>query len=133
MNRTKNGMTAREEKKAEADDVAGGRGRGAGGVGGSVFPVLLDGEAPFPGQMVVSVVVGELGLDDVRAAGQYAFGRLLHGGEELVLLVGSGPVAAHHVVRLVNCQHQERSTDSVLTTTRQVQLQGGGAYPLLLS
>lgn len=70
--------------------------------GKSVFPVFLDSEAPIPGEVIVFVVVGELGLDVVGAAGQHPFGRLLHGGEELVLLVWSGPVAADHVVRLVD-------------------------------
>lgn len=70
--------------------------------GKSVFPVFLDTEVPFPGEMVVFVVISELGLDVVSAAGHQPFGRLLHGGEELVLLIWSGTVAAYHVVCLVN-------------------------------
>lgn len=98
------GMTARRKKKSRTKQrktvmdqqvsVAGGK---------SVLPVFLDSEAPFPGQMVVFVVVGELGLDVVIATGQHPFGGFLHRGEELVLLVRSGPVAADHVLRLVNC------------------------------
>lgn len=69
----------------------------------SVLPILLDSEAPFPRQVVIFVVVGELGLDMVGAAGQHPFWSFLHCGEELVLLAWSGAVAAHHVIRLVNC------------------------------
>lgn len=67
-----------------------------------VFPFLLDVEVPFPGQMVVLVVVSKLGLYVVGAAGQHAFRGLLQRGEELVL-GWSRPITAHHVVRLVNC------------------------------
>lgn len=48
--------------------------------------------------MIVLVVVCELGLDVVSAAGQHPFGRFLQGGEELVFLVRSRAVASHHVV-----------------------------------
>lgn len=56
--------------------------------------------------MIVFVVIGELGLDMVGAAGQHPFWGFLHCGEELVVLVWSGAVAAHHVIRLVNCTSQ---------------------------
>lgn len=69
----------------------------------SIFPVLLDGEAPLPGQVVVFVVVRELGLDHVGAAGQHPLGGLLGGRQVLVGLVGPGPVAPDHVLRLVHC------------------------------
>lgn len=72
----------------------------------SVLPILLDSEAPFPRQVIVFVVIGELGLDMVGAAGQHPFWGFLHCGEELVVLVWSGAVAAHHVIRLVNCTSQ---------------------------
>lgn len=49
------------------------------------------------------VVVGELGFDDVVPASQQAFGRFLHRGEELVL-GPARPVAAHHVVRFIDCR-----------------------------
>lgn len=89
-----------ENKKAEMVD---------GGWGGtqnrnrppSVVPVFLDVQVPLPGQVVVLVVIGELGLDDVVPAGQHAFGRLLRRGQEVVL-GGARPVAAHHVVRFVD-------------------------------
>lgn len=68
----------------------------------SLFPVFLDSEAPLPGEMVVFVIVGELGLDVIGATGKHPFGWLLHGGEELVFLIRSGPVAADHVLWLVN-------------------------------
>lgn len=69
----------------------------------SVFPVFLDNEDPLPGEMVIFVIVSELGLDGVRAAGQHPLGCLLHGGEEFVFLVWPGSVAADHVLCLVNC------------------------------
>lgn len=34
-----------------------------------VFPVFCDVEVPFPGQVVMLVVVGKLGFDSVVAAG----------------------------------------------------------------
>lgn len=62
-----------------------------------VFPVFLDVEVPLPGEVVVLVVVGKLGLDVVGAAGKQAFGCLLQRGHKLILL-WSGPIAANHVV-----------------------------------
>ena len=53
--------------------------------------------------MIVFVIIGELRLDVVGAAGEHPFGRFLEGGEEFVLLIWSRTVAADHVVRLVNC------------------------------
>lgn len=73
---------------------------------GLVFPVLLDVEVPLPGQVVVLVVVGKLGLYVVGAAGQKALRRLLQRGEELVL-VWPRPITSHHVVRLVNYIQKE--------------------------
>ena len=67
----------------------------------SVLPVLLDVEVPLPGEVVVLVVVGELGLDVVGAAGQHALRGLLQRSQEVVLR-GPRAVAAHHVVRLIN-------------------------------
>lgn len=69
----------------------------------SIFPVFLDGEAPLPGQVVVFVVVRELGLDHVGAAGQHPLGGLLDSRQVLVGLVGPGAVAPYHVLRLVHC------------------------------
>lgn len=83
-----------EEKKMTEGPRKGGR-RGP-GEQESVFPVFLDGEAPFPGEVVVFVVVGELGLDVVSAASKHPFGRLLHGGNELVLIC-FGTIAPDHV------------------------------------
>lgn len=62
-----------------------------------VFPVFLDVQVPLPGQVVVLVVVGELGFDDVVATGQQALGRLLHRSQEVVFST-TWPIAAHHVV-----------------------------------
>lgn len=87
-----------KRKKREAEEDVDGGWRG----GKSVFPVFLDREAPIPGKMIVFVVIGELGLYVVCAADKHPFGRLLHGGEELVFLVWSGTVAADHVLCLVD-------------------------------
>lgn len=67
----------------------------------SIFPFLLDVQVPFPGQVVVLVVVGELGFNVVSAAGQHAFGCLLQGCQEFVF-IRPRPITAHHVVSLVN-------------------------------
>lgn len=50
----------------------------------SIFPVFLDTEGPLPGEMIVFVIISELGLDVVAAAGNNPLGRLLQGSEELV-------------------------------------------------
>lgn len=68
-----------------------------------VFPVFLDVEGPLPGQVVMLIIVSKLGFDVVLAAGHQAFWRLLQRGQEVVV-GGTRPVAAHHVVRLINCQ-----------------------------
>lgn len=93
----------REERRRGGDE----RGKATGGRE-SVFPVFLDGEAPFPGEMVVFVVIGELGFDSVGAAGQHPFWRLLNGGDVLVLLLWSGAVAPNHVLCFVNCGFEMR-------------------------
>lgn len=95
----------RREERRRGEDESGGEAEGG---RESVFPVFLDGEAPFPGEMVVLVVISELGFDAVGAAGQQPFGRLLGGGEELVLLPWSGAVAPNHVVCFVNCGFEMR-------------------------
>lgn len=83
----------------------GGAAEGRTGAGGSllVFPVFLDVEVPLPGQVVMLVIVSKLGFDDVVAAGHDAFRSLLQRGQEVVLSA-TRPIAAHHVVRLINCQ-----------------------------
>lgn len=68
----------------------------------SVLPFLFDGEIPLPGQVVSLVIVCEAGLDVVTAPSEHAFGGLLHGCQELILL-SPGPIAPDHVVSLVNC------------------------------
>lgn len=70
-----------------------------------VFPVFLDVEDPLPGQVVMLIVVSKLGLDVVLAAGHQAFRSLLQRGQE-VIVGATRPIAAHHVVRLVNCQRK---------------------------
>lgn len=96
-----NEMIENDERRGEA----GGR---------SVFPILLDSETPLPGEVVVLVVVSELWLDVVGAASHHPFGRLLHGGEELVLLGWPRPIASNHVVRLI---HWERDREMWLEKT----------------
>ncbi|KAF3851886.1 hypothetical protein F7725_005241 [Dissostichus mawsoni] len=78
---------------------------------------------PLPGKVVVLVVVGELGFDDVVSAGQQAFGGLLHRGGAGQLLVSHhqlipkiGHLSQHHCI-LVLALH-----DEVLQTLCHVQL-----------
>lgn len=68
-----------------------------------VFPVFLDVEVPLPGQVVMLVIVSKLGFDGVVATGHDAFRSLLQRGQEVVFSA-TRPIAAHHVVRLINCQ-----------------------------
>lgn len=70
-----------------------------------VFPVFLDVEAPLPGQVVMLIIISKLGFDVVLAAGHQAFWSLLQRGQE-VIVGGTRPIAAHHVVRLINCQRK---------------------------
>lgn len=69
--------------------------------GSSFCPVLLYVEVPLPREMVVLVVVSELGFDVVGAARQHALGGLLQRGQE-VILSRSRAITSHHVVRLIN-------------------------------
>lgn len=75
--------------------LPGGKGRDGGGKTCSFCPLLLNGQIPFPGEVVMLVVVGEEGLVVVGASGQHALGSLLYGSQELILL-RPGPVAANH-------------------------------------
>lgn len=70
-----------------------------------VFPVFLDDEVPLPGQVVMLIIISKLGFDGVLAAGHQAFRSLLQRGQE-VIVGGTRPIAAHHVVRLINCQRK---------------------------
>lgn len=53
--------------------------------------------------MVILVVVRELGLDHVVAAGHHPLGGLLYGRQVLVGLVGPRAVASDHVLGPVHC------------------------------
>ena len=61
----------------------------------SFCPILLNGQVPFPGEVVLFVVIREEGLVVVSASGQHALGSFLYWSEEFVLL-WSGPIAANH-------------------------------------
>lgn len=76
-----------------------------------VCPVFFDVEVPFPGQQVVLVVVGELRSDAVLAACHQSCGSFFQRGQEVVLSI-TRPVAAHHVVCLINCG--QKTVDSTL-------------------
>lgn len=71
------GNWKRLERKKGKEEIGGWQ-EGKLGLGNSsIFPFLLDVEVPFPGQVVMLVVVSELGFNVVSAAGQQAFGCLL--------------------------------------------------------
>lgn len=61
----------------------------------SFCPVLLNGQVPFPGEVVLLVIISEEGLGVVGASCQHALGSLLDGGKKLVLF-WPRPVAANH-------------------------------------
>lgn len=67
-----------------------------------VCPVFFDVEVPFPGQQIVLVVVSELRFDVILAACHQSYGSFFQRGQEVVFSI-TRPVAAHHVVRLINC------------------------------
>lgn len=74
-----------------------------------VCPVFFDVEVPFPGQEIVLVVVGELGFDDVLAARHQSCGSFFQRSQEVVFGI-TRPIAAHHVVCLINCGHKKVDT-----------------------
>lgn len=76
-----------------------------------VCPVFFDVEVPFPGQQILLVVVSELRFDGVLAAGHQSCGSFFQRGQEVVFSI-TRPVAAHHVVRLINCG--QKTADSTL-------------------
>lgn len=76
-----------------------------------VYPVFFDVEAPFPGQQVVLVVVSEFGFDVILAACHQSCGSFFQRGQEVVLSI-TRPIAAHHVVRLINCA--QKTVDGTL-------------------
>lgn len=53
------------------------------------------------------VIIGELGFNVIGAAGQHPFRCLLNGGDELILLLGSGAVAPNHVLCFVDCRFEK--------------------------
>lgn len=75
--------------------LPGGKGRRESRQMHSFCPVLLNGQVPFPGEVVVLVVIGEEGLVVVGASGQHALGSLFDWSEELILL-RSRPIATNH-------------------------------------
>lgn len=75
--------------------LLGGRERQSEGPRRSFCPVLLNGQVPLPGEVVMLVVVGEERLVVVSASGQHALGGLLNWSQKLIFL-WPRPVAAHH-------------------------------------
>lgn len=78
-----------------AGRILGGKGRGRDGKMHSFCPILLYGQVPLPGEVVMLVVISEEGLVVVCAPGQHALGSLLSRGEEFVFL-WPRPIAANH-------------------------------------
>lgn len=88
----------------------------------SVCPVFFDVEVPFPGQQVVLVVVGEFGFDVILAARHQSCGSFFQRGQEVVFSI-TRPVAAHHVVRLIDWG--QKTVDSTLRyTIHAIQFDG---------
>lgn len=77
-----------------------------------VCPVFLDVEVPFPGQQIVLVIVSELRFDGILAACQQSCGGFFQRGQEVIFSI-TGPVAAHHVVCLINCG--QKRVDSTIS------------------
>ena len=75
--------------------LLGGKDRPSEGQRCSFCPVLLNGQVPLPGEVVMLVIVGEEGLVVVSASGQHALGGLLNWSQKLIFL-WPRPVAAHH-------------------------------------
>lgn len=76
-----------------------------------VCPVFFDVEVPFPGQQVVLVVISEFGFDVILAARHQSCGSFFQRGQEVVFSI-TRPVAAHHVVRLIDWG--QKTVDSTL-------------------
>lgn len=72
-----------------------GKDRQSEGLGRSFCPVLLNGQVPLPGEVVMLIIIGEEGLVVVSASGQHALGGLLNWSQKLIFL-WPRPVAAHH-------------------------------------
>lgn len=72
----------------------------------SFCPLLLNGQVPLPGEVVVLVVIGEEGLVVVGASSQHAFGSLLNRSQELILL-WPRPVAANHKCGFIHWEERE--------------------------
>lgn len=75
--------------------LAGGKCRDGDGRMCSFCPLLLNGQVPLPGEVVMLVIVGEEGLVVVGASGQHALGSLLSWSQELILLWPRS-IAANH-------------------------------------
>lgn len=72
----------------------------------SFCPLLLNGQVPLPGEVVVLVVIGEEGLVVVGASGQHAFGSLLNRSQELILF-WPRPIAANHKCGFIHWEERE--------------------------
>lgn len=78
-----------------------GMGKERDGQADSFCPLLLNGQVPLPGEVVMLVVIGEEGLVVVSASGQHALGSLLSWSQELILL-WPRPVATNHKCCLIH-------------------------------
>lgn len=88
------------------ENSSGGEGGGKDGQTYSFCPVLLNGQVPFPGEVVLLVIISEEGFVVVSASGQHALGSLLYWGQELILL-RPRPVTAHHECSFIHWEERK--------------------------
>lgn len=47
---------------------------------GLILPIFLDGQVPFPGEVVCLVIICKFGSDVIASPGQHTLGGFLYGG-----------------------------------------------------
>lgn len=67
----------------------------------SFCPLLLNGQVPFPGEMVVVIIIGKEGLVAIVSSSHQALGCLLEWCHEFIFL-WPWPIAAHHECSFVH-------------------------------
>lgn len=90
----------------DVEDSSRWQGRDRDGQMCSFCPLLLNGQVPLPGEVVVLVIIGEEGLVMVGASGQHAFGSLLNRSQELILF-WSRPIAANHKYGFIHWEERK--------------------------
>lgn len=67
----------------------------------SICPLLLNGQVPFPGEMVVLIIISEEGLVAIVSSTHHALRCLLDRCHEFIFL-WPWPIAAHHECSFVH-------------------------------